>query len=164
MQEREIQYLEEHIPELAESAVTQAYWQSLAAGNSVLESENGMIYERFPDGSSQIVKEISQRLGCAYGRLCQRQRATYECGNRGETEIIMNDLPRLRMFAEPNGSGKSTIKSVIRSELLGVYIFDNSTHQQIWTAEITDGEFLEMKTDRMPAWFKAAVWDKFSEI
>ena len=58
MQEREIQYLEEHIPELAESAVTQAYWQSLAAGNSVLESENGIIYERFPDGSSQIVKEI----------------------------------------------------------------------------------------------------------
>ncbi|WP_310429732.1 zeta toxin family protein [Chamaesiphon sp. VAR_48_metabat_135_sub] len=44
------------------------------------------------------------------------------------------------------------------------YIFDNSTHQQIWTAEITDGEFLEMKTDRMPAWFKIAVWDKFSEI
>jgi predicted ABC-type ATPase len=44
------------------------------------------------------------------------------------------------------------------------YIFDNSTHQQIWTAEITDGEFLEMKTDRMPAWFKTAVWDKFSEI
>jgi predicted ABC-type ATPase len=44
------------------------------------------------------------------------------------------------------------------------YIFDNSTHQQIWTAEITDGEFLEMKTNRMPAWFKTAVWDKFSEI
>jgi predicted ABC-type ATPase len=44
------------------------------------------------------------------------------------------------------------------------YIFDNSTHQQIWTAEITDGQFLEMKTDRMPAWFKTAVWDKFSEI
>jgi hypothetical protein len=36
MQEREIQYLEEHIPALAQSAVTQAYWQSLAAGNSVL--------------------------------------------------------------------------------------------------------------------------------
>ena len=44
------------------------------------------------------------------------------------------------------------------------YIFDNSTHQQIWTAEITNGEILEMKTDRMPAWFKTAVWDKFSEI
>jgi hypothetical protein len=58
MQEREIQYLEEHIPELAESAVIQAYWQSLAAGNSVLESENGAIYERFPDGSSKMVKKI----------------------------------------------------------------------------------------------------------
>jgi predicted ABC-type ATPase len=44
------------------------------------------------------------------------------------------------------------------------YIFDNSTHQQIWAAEITDGRLLEMKVDRMPAWFKAAIWDKFSEI
>jgi predicted ABC-type ATPase len=44
------------------------------------------------------------------------------------------------------------------------YIFDNSTHQQIWTAEITDGAFLEMKADRMPTWFKSAVWDKFSDM
>jgi hypothetical protein len=47
MQDRVIDYLEEHIPELAESAVTQAYWQSLAAGNSVLESENRIIYNGF---------------------------------------------------------------------------------------------------------------------
>jgi hypothetical protein len=67
MQEREIQYLEEHIPELAESAVSQAYWQSLAAGNSVLESENGIIYERFPDGSSRIVKEIEPPTHVAIG-------------------------------------------------------------------------------------------------
>ena len=67
MQEQEIQYLEEHIPELAESAVTQAYWQSLAAGNSVLESENGIIYERFPDGSSKMVKEIQPPTPIAIG-------------------------------------------------------------------------------------------------
>jgi hypothetical protein len=67
MQEREIQYLEEHIPELAESAVTQAYWQSLAAGNSVLESDNGIIYERFPDGSSKMVKEIQPPTTVAIG-------------------------------------------------------------------------------------------------
>ena len=67
MPEREIQYLEEHIPELAESAVTQAYWQSLAAGNSVLKSENGIIYERFSDGSSQIVKEIEPLTSVAIG-------------------------------------------------------------------------------------------------
>jgi len=42
------------------------------------------------------------------------------------------------------------------------YIFDNSKHQRIWLAEITDGKVLEMKTDRMPAWFKKAVWDKFT--
>lgn len=43
------------------------------------------------------------------------------------------------------------------------YIFDNSSHEQtsIWIAEITDGEVLKMKTDRMPAWFKTALWDKF---
>ena len=67
MQEQEIQYLEEHIPELAESAVNQAYWQSLAAGNSVLESENGIIYERFPDGSSKMVKEIEPPTPIAIG-------------------------------------------------------------------------------------------------
>jgi hypothetical protein len=66
-QERIMQYLEEHIPELAESAVTQAYWQSLAAGNSVLESENGAIYERFPDGSSKMVKQIEPPTPVAIG-------------------------------------------------------------------------------------------------
>jgi hypothetical protein len=59
MREQEIQYLEEHIPALAQSAIVQAYWQSLAAGYSVLESEDGIIYKRFPDGSSKMVKTIS---------------------------------------------------------------------------------------------------------
>jgi predicted ABC-type ATPase len=44
------------------------------------------------------------------------------------------------------------------------YIFDNSTpdKDRTWLAEITDGRVLEMKTDRMPAWFKRAVWDKIT--
>ncbi len=42
------------------------------------------------------------------------------------------------------------------------YIFDNSSHEHIWLAEITDGQTLEMKTNRMPAWFKEALWDKFN--
>jgi hypothetical protein len=54
--EKTMQYLEEHIPELAESAITQAYWQTLASGNSVLESENGVIFEVFPDGKRKIIK------------------------------------------------------------------------------------------------------------
>ncbi len=40
------------------------------------------------------------------------------------------------------------------------YIFDNSKHQHIWLAEVSDGEVLEMKTNLMPIWFKNAVWDK----
>jgi predicted ABC-type ATPase len=34
----------------------------------------------------------------------------------------MNRLPRLRMFAGPNGSGKTTIKAVISPEMVGTYI------------------------------------------
>jgi predicted ABC-type ATPase len=42
------------------------------------------------------------------------------------------------------------------------YIFDNSTHEHIWLAEITDGKILEMKTDQVPAWFKKALLSKFN--
>lgn len=40
------------------------------------------------------------------------------------------------------------------------YIFDNSGKQQVWIAEITDGKWLEMKTENMPNWFFTAVLDK----
>lgn len=51
-----IDYLEQHIPELAEAAGTQAYWASLAAGNDVLVIEEGAIYRVSPDGSRTFVK------------------------------------------------------------------------------------------------------------
>ena len=41
------------------------------------------------------------------------------------------------------------------------YIFDNSGGGKVWIAEVTHGTEVEMKTDQMPAWFKAALWDKF---
>ena len=41
------------------------------------------------------------------------------------------------------------------------YLFDNSGHERVWIAEVTDGEVLEMKTDQMPYWFKTALWDTF---
>lgn len=44
------------------------------------------------------------------------------------------------------------------------YIFDNSSHEHLWLAEVTDGRSLEMKSDSMPAWFKTALWDKFSAL
>ncbi len=46
------------------------------------------------------------------------------------------------------------------------YIFDNSgdnaAGKHTWLAEITEGRELELKTDRMPAWFKRAVLDKIA--
>ncbi|MBF0136788.1 MAG: zeta toxin family protein [Magnetococcales bacterium] len=44
------------------------------------------------------------------------------------------------------------------------YIFDNSGHSILWLAEINDGKSLTMKTNRMPAWFKRAVWDKMATM
>ena len=41
------------------------------------------------------------------------------------------------------------------------YIFDNSHADHVWVAEVSDGLEIEMKTDLMPAWFKAALWDEF---
>lgn len=44
------------------------------------------------------------------------------------------------------------------------YVFDNSGDAadgaQTWLAEITDGKKLELKSDKVPAWFKHAVLDK----
>ena len=40
------------------------------------------------------------------------------------------------------------------------YIFDNSSHEQIWLAEVTDGTQLEIKAERIPNWFQKAVLDK----
>ncbi len=65
--EEAMQYLEEQIPALAQSAVTQAYWQALAAGSSVLVSENGVIYEVFPDGTRKFFKTIEPPTPIAIG-------------------------------------------------------------------------------------------------
>lgn len=44
------------------------------------------------------------------------------------------------------------------------YIFDNSTDnadgKHTWVAEITGGRTLELKTDRIPGWFKRSVLDR----
>ena len=59
MNERILNYLEESIPELAEAAVTQAYWRALAAGHSVLKAENGMLIEVHPDGTKKVIKKLA---------------------------------------------------------------------------------------------------------
>lgn len=60
--EKEIDYLEQQIPELAELATRQAFWQTLASGDSVLIAEDGFLIEIRPDGSRTIVGEIEKPL------------------------------------------------------------------------------------------------------
>lgn len=67
--EREIDYLEKYIPDLAEAAIKQAYWQALASGSSVLVSENGELREVFPDGTSKIVKQNSPFVKVQKGQI-----------------------------------------------------------------------------------------------
>ena len=70
-QEKAIEYLEKHIPEMAEAAVKQAYWQALASGSSVLVSENGVINEVFPDGTIKFLKNIPPRVEMEKGRVIE---------------------------------------------------------------------------------------------
>jgi hypothetical protein len=58
LDEKTIDYLEEHIPEMADAATQQAYWQALASGSSVLIADNGEIIEVSPDGEKQTVMKI----------------------------------------------------------------------------------------------------------
>ncbi len=66
--EKSIQFLEEHIPDLAAVAFKQAYWQALAEGSSVLEVENGAIVEVFPDGSRKFIKQIGTAIPAQLGQ------------------------------------------------------------------------------------------------
>lgn len=60
--DKAIDYLEQHIPELAEAATKQAYWQALASGSSVLIAEGNALIEVFPDGTRQFIKNIEPRI------------------------------------------------------------------------------------------------------
>jgi len=61
-------FLEAQIPALSASAVNVAYWRTLASGQSVLETENGAIYEVFPNGSKKLVKQIEPPIPVQYGQ------------------------------------------------------------------------------------------------
>ena len=60
--QKEIDFLEGYIPELANSAVKQAFLDTLARGNSVLETIDNKMYEIFPDGKKVFIKEVSKNV------------------------------------------------------------------------------------------------------
>ena len=68
MTEESMRFLEEHIPDLADAAVKQAYWQALATGSSVLVSEDGVLVEIFPDGTRKVLKQLEPQTSCTVGQ------------------------------------------------------------------------------------------------
>ncbi len=60
--EKELDFLEKHIPELANSAVKKAYLDALSAGLSVTKVIENKIYEIFPDGSKKFIKDIEPAM------------------------------------------------------------------------------------------------------
>ena len=62
LNEKEMDFLENQIPILAEFATKQAYWHALSAGSSVLIAQEGQLIEVFPDGSRIVRKEIPKSV------------------------------------------------------------------------------------------------------
>lgn len=69
MTEKAMCYLEEHIPELAELALKQAYWQALASGHKVLECKNRKLVETYPDGTQKVIKKLSPPIPVTPGQI-----------------------------------------------------------------------------------------------
>jgi hypothetical protein len=69
MSDQDIQKLESQFPTVSGSAFAEAREQVLASGQSVLQSEDGIIYEVFPDGRRVKVKKIEPPVQMASGSV-----------------------------------------------------------------------------------------------
>ena len=58
MSEQDIQQLESEFPAVSGSAFAAAREHVLESGQSVLQSQDGVIYQVFPDGRKEAVKKI----------------------------------------------------------------------------------------------------------
>ncbi len=67
-QQNNIERLENQFPAASGSAFASAREQVLASGQSVLQSEQGYIYEVFPDGRRVMVKKIEPPTTDTLGR------------------------------------------------------------------------------------------------
>ncbi len=67
-QKNNIEILEGQFPAVSGSAFAAAREQVLASGQSVLQSEQGYIYEVFPDGRRVAVKKIEPPTPVESGR------------------------------------------------------------------------------------------------
>ena len=72
LDEDSLRFQEVFIPELAEGAIKQAYYQALAAGCSVLEAVDGQLIESAPDGSRRVIKSLPKPIPVQPGQRFRR--------------------------------------------------------------------------------------------
>jgi len=60
--DKELDFLESHIPNLANSATQQAYLDTLSHGYSVVEVRDARIVEVFADGTEILIKTIEDEI------------------------------------------------------------------------------------------------------
>jgi hypothetical protein len=60
--EKSMRFQEACIPELAEGALKQAYYKTLAAGYKVVEAVNGQLVESSPDGSIRVLRSLTKAV------------------------------------------------------------------------------------------------------
>jgi predicted ABC-type ATPase len=61
---------------------------------------------------------------------------------------LLDQTPRLRMFAGPNGSGKSTMKAALKPSLLGIYINPDEIQAEIEKFDFLDLAAYGIQTDK----------------
>ncbi len=69
MSDRDIQKLESQFPAVSGSAFAEARERVLASGQSVLQSEDGFIYEVSPTGDRKLVKKIAPPVQFTSGQV-----------------------------------------------------------------------------------------------
>ncbi|MEI6537356.1 MAG: hypothetical protein WCN98_18580, partial [Verrucomicrobiaceae bacterium] len=69
--ESQLRAIENAYPSLSGIAFATAREQTLAAGQSVLQSEGAVIFEVFPDGRKKVVKQIEPPTPVERGRKIQ---------------------------------------------------------------------------------------------
>ena len=70
-----------------------------------------------------------------------------------------HDVPEAKIverYARSLGLLREAIRHADRA-----YCFDTTGDDSWFVAEVTAGKTIELQSDEMPNWFKAAVWDKF---
>lgn len=63
LSEAAIQYLESHQHDLPEAVLSQAYWQTIPASESILEIQDHILYEVRPNGEKRLIRDLRGLAG-----------------------------------------------------------------------------------------------------